>query len=150
MPRPLKPAIDPASLQRRHAGLRLKAVRHMLSRPVEAMANLMGLSTKAYQAYESGQNLITPMPAYRLMVMERVPMEWLYAGDLRRADHDIAQMLTTSSAEVGAVVGGPVPEFPMQTDHVLRAPAAPPRRRPSTLQLHEDQAPPPGRTDPPR
>lgn len=122
----------------------------MLQRPVEQMASLLGISTKAYQAYESGQNMITPMPAYRLLVIERVPMEWLYAGDLRRSDHDVAQMLEAAAAEVGAVVGGPVPEFPMQTDHVLRAPAAPPaRRRSAARRLHEDQAVAPTRTEPP-
>lgn len=78
------------------------------------MAHLMGLSLKAYQAYEGGQNLITPLPAYRLFALERVPMEWLYAGDLRRADYELAQRLAEAAAQVGATIGGPVPEF--QTD----------------------------------
>ena len=133
MPRPKKPAIDPASLQRRHAGLRLAAVRKMLSRSAAEMAHLMGVSMKAYQAYEGGQNLVTPLPAYRLFVLERVPMEWLYAGDLRRADYDVAQRLTEAAAEVGATIGGLVPEF--ETD-ARPDPPRPPRR--PLRSLHED------------
>lgn len=134
MPRPKKPVLDAASLIRRHTGLRLAAVRHMLGRSAPEMAHLMGISTKAYQAYESGQNMITPLPAYRLFAIERIPMEWLYAGDLRRVDYEVAQRLTDSAAAVGATIGGPVPEFP--TD--ARAdPARPPRLPPRSL--HETQ-----------
>jgi transcriptional regulator with XRE-family HTH domain len=134
MPRPKKPALDAASLLRRHTGLRLAAVRHMLGRRAAEMAHLMGLSLKAYQAYESGQNMIAPLPAYRLFALERVPMEWLYAGDLRRTDYDIAQRLTESAAALGATIGGPVPEFPTDArDNPARPPPRPLRS------LHEPQ-----------
>ncbi|MFN6998893.1 MAG: helix-turn-helix domain-containing protein [Elioraea tepidiphila] len=128
MPRPKKPALDPASLLRRHAGLRLAAARHTLGRSAAEMAHLMGLSLKAYQAYESGQNMIAPLPAYRLFALERIPMEWLYAGDLRRTDYDLAQRLTESAAVIGATVGGPVPDFRTEArDNPAGPPRIPPR-----------------------
>lgn len=133
--RPKKAPVDAASLMRQHAGLRLAAVRHMLGLPAEAMANIMGVSKKAYQAYESGQNAIQPLPAYRLLVFEKVPMEWLFAGDLRRTDFEIGQRLTDEAGRLGAAIGGPVPDFP--TPNRPHPPAAPRAHIPRTV--HEEQ-----------
>jgi DNA-binding transcriptional regulator YiaG len=136
MGRPRKVTIDPASLMRQHIGRRLHAVREALGLRAEAMANMLQVSLKAYRAWESGQNVLPPLTAYRLLVLEKVPMEWLYAGDLRRADYDLAQRLTAAASEVGAAIGGPVPEF--TTDN-RPEPAGPPRRR--GVALHEDSEP---------
>ncbi len=111
---------------RQHIGRRLAAARLALNLSAEAMAHTLGVSKKAYQAWEAGQNTLPPLVAYRLFALEGIPMEWIYAGDLRRAEYARAQAITEAAAAVGAVIGGAVPQF--ETD-AIPAPAAPPPRR---------------------
>lgn len=135
MGRPAKPRTDPLDLAKRHQGLRLKAARLVLGLQVEEAAALAGVSKKAFEAYESGQNFMQPLTALRFFQRTEIPMEFIFGGDLRRTSYDLAQQLTEACTTTGAAIGGSVPEWPMATE---RAPAHIPKRSRRGGALHED------------
>lgn len=134
MGRPRTEKLDPASRMKDQMSRRLKAALLACEIDKHLAAKLTGVSLKAWEAYESGQNMVPALVAYRFYVKTNIPMEWIYAGDVRRVEYDLAQKLIQAAAEVGAVVGGVEAEFPMQTE---RAPAYTPRP-PGRRHLHED------------
>lgn len=148
MPRAQKPApttFEPASEAKRQSGLRLRAARMTLGLTVEKLAEAIGSTRSAMTAYENGQNMPDPLAMARLLRRFGIAMEWIYAGEIRNVrDYDFQEALLQRAAEIGAVVGAPFAEFPMQVEHSGRQPAAAPRRRkPPGATLHDQQDPPP-------
>jgi transcriptional regulator with XRE-family HTH domain len=145
MPRPVRnaPAFDAASEAKRQAGLRLKAARLTLGLSAEVMATELGLTRTALTAQENGQNTPDPLVMARMLRRFGITLEWIYAGELRYVrDFDFQEALRAKAAELGAVVGAPVAEFPMEVEHLGRQPgAAPKRRRPPGATIHEPPAP---------
>lgn len=115
MGRPRKIRTDPASIRREHMGKRLRAARMLADLTAAQAANIVGLSLKAYDAQESGQNNVSAEVAYKMFLQTDVPMEFVFAGDLRRAPYGMAAKLVALCAELGAAVGGTAPEFPMES-----------------------------------
>lgn len=134
MGRPAKPRTDPLDVAKRHQGLRLKAARLVLGLEVDEAAALAGVSKKAFEAYESGQNFMQPLTAFRFFQQTEIPMEFIFGGDLRRTGYELAQQLTEACATTGAAIGGSVPEWPMAAK---RAPGRIPKRTSRGGTLHE-------------
>ncbi len=124
------------------AGLRLKAARVALAMRQESLANAVGVGRTALANWESGR-----MPDVHAMIRlnERfgIPLEWIYEGRLRTVPFDLAERLQAACAEVGAVVGAPAAEWPMQVERQpgvarLKAAARVPHQRPARPRtLHE-------------
>lgn len=96
-----RPAHEPPPNTPKHrAGRRLRAVRDMLGWPTELMANTLGVSVKALQAYEGGQNSPGTDVLFRLWDRERIPMEFISHGDARRVEFDLLRRLVASGAEI--------------------------------------------------
>ncbi|MBR0653383.1 helix-turn-helix transcriptional regulator [Roseomonas terrae] len=146
VPRPVKPAprvFEPASEAKRQAGLRLKAARLALGLSAEKLAEAIGVTRGALTAYENGQNMADPIAMARLMRRFGISMEWIYAGEIRHVrDYEFQELVLGHAAAVGAVVGAPFAEFPMQVDVGVRPPAkAPTKRRAPGATIHESQDP---------
>ena len=129
------------------AGLRLKAARLALDvERQDVFAAALGVSPTAYGNYELGKRLPDAAMLVRLLAKSGIGADWVYAGSLAGVPFDIAQILLEKAAEVGAVVGGPVAEWPMATAAGARprpAAAVPQRRhRGGRVTLHERQEPP--------
>lgn len=146
MPRPVKPApnlFEPASEAKRQAGLRLKAARLALGLSAEKLAEAIGVTRGALTAYENGQNMADPLAMARLMRRFGISMEWIYAGEIRHVrDFEFQEAVLRHAAEIGAVVGAPFAEFPMQVVPDGRQPGkVPPKRRPPGATIHDPQDP---------
>lgn len=142
------PRKPPSSEIDRNAGLRLRAVRDTfaLDGPINQafFASRIGVERTALANWEGGK-----LPDVRAMVRLNqwigIPLEWIYLGQLAHVAFDLADRLVARAAELGAVVGGPMAEWPMEVRSRQglsgsRQPAAVPHRR-STVVLHEAQPP---------
>ena len=110
------PKKSPASEIDRMAGLRLRAVREAWD-PAgvirqETFAAKIGVNRTALANWEAGR-----LPDVRAMVRLHewlgIPLEWIYLGEYRRLDYDLADRLMAAAGALGAAVGGPTAEFPM-------------------------------------
>lgn len=131
------------SEMKRQAGLRLRAVREHLELKQETMASLLGCTRTALANWESGVRMPDVAAMVRLYTRTGITLEWIFAGSLRELGYEKSFELERIAAELGAVVGGPVAEWPMEVERrpgsrAHQQPAAVPRRRPkSTGWLHE-------------
>ena len=128
-------------------GLRLAATRNVLGLTQEAMAAAVGVERNTYANWEGGSRLARVPPMLKLLERFGIPLEWIYAGRLGGVPYDIAQALEAKSAELGAVIGGSVAEWPMAVDSPLkpqgaRRPAGRPPKAPKARVLHEVAEPP--------
>lgn len=106
------PKKPPASDLDRNAGLRLRAAREVLGFKQEQLANRIGVGRTALANWEGGK-LPDIRAMVRLLQETGIPLEWIYAGSLQRVDYDLAEELRAKAAQLGAVVGGAVAEWPM-------------------------------------
>lgn len=130
------------------AGLRLKAARLALDVPrADVFAAKLGVSPTAYGNYEKGERLADAAMLVRLLEKSGIGADWVYAGSLAGVPFELAEILRQKAAEVGAVVGGPVAQWPMATERkpLPTTPAAIPPKRPKhgRVTIHEPQEPPP-------
>ena len=135
------PKKPPASEMDRNAGLRLRATREVLQLKQEQLANMIGVTRTALANWEGGK-LPDVRAMVRLLQETGIPMEWIYAGSLQRVDYDLAERLRAKAAALGAVIGGPVAEWPaarVRRDllSVPRDPAATPSISSRGRTLHE-------------
>ena len=141
------PRKPPASEIDRNAGLRLRAVRETFSPdgPInqEFFAAKIGVGRTTLANWEAGK-----MPDSRAMVRLNlwigVSLDWIYVGEIGRISFDWAERLRQRAAELGAVVGGPVAEWPMAVrarpgPEGMRSPAAVPKTKRRTVTLHDAQ-----------
>lgn len=122
------------------AGRRLRAAQLALRRGVTELANAIGVQQNTFSNWMAPDNKRMPdqIAMFRLWQNFRIPMEFIYGGDTSRIEYDLREQIIEAAAEVGAVIGAPVAEFPMQAEHTGRQPAQPPkRRRPPGATLHE-------------
>jgi transcriptional regulator with XRE-family HTH domain len=130
-----------------HVGRRLVAVRRLLGVQQLPFANAIGVEPTALSNWENGKRLADTVAMIRLSQRFQIPLDFIYAGQLRGFDFEDGERLREICAELGAAIGAPAPEFPMQADAAagIRAHREPghvpkPRRRGGTL--HETQAKP--------
>ena len=136
----------PAESERvRQAKLRLRAVQRTLDLRNADMAHELGVQENTYANWIGAdpKRGIPEAAALRLWQRWRIPMEFIYGGDLTRTEYDLAAKLREACAQEGAVCDAPMAEFPMQTEHTGRAPARVPPKRRGNFTVHEGQAPPP-------
>lgn len=119
------------------AGLRLRAVREHLGIGQEAMANVLGTTRTALSNWENGERLADVAAMVRLYTRTGITLEWIYAGSAREMNYEKGEDLIAKAAELGAVVGGPVAEWPQEVERrpgiqSLKPPAAAPRKRTSS------------------
>jgi hypothetical protein len=132
------------------ASRRLRAAQRALDLRNVDMAKMLDVGENTYGNWvgSNPQRMLPEIAMLRLWQQTRIPMEFIYGGDISRTDYEMAEKLKAACAIEGAVIGAPVAEFPMQTDHIGRPPARVPRRAPRTT-LHDQQAPlPPGFAEP--
>jgi transcriptional regulator with XRE-family HTH domain len=130
MPKPLA-----SSELMTQAGLRLRAARQVLDVSQEVLAAQIKVERAALANWEQGSRLVSVLAMMRLYQRFGIPLEWIYCGELRQVPYEIGEQLKDEAAKIGAVVGGPVAEWPMA---VVRRPglaaqkpaAAVPRKRP--------------------
>lgn len=138
------PKKPPISEQDRMAGLRLRAVREAWDErgviKQETFAAKLGVTRTALANWEAGR-----LPDVRAMVRLYdwlgIPLEWIFLGQLRHVDYGLAERLAAAAAALGAAIGGPAPEWPMQVERRAglassRPPASIPIRR-RRITLHE-------------
>lgn len=138
------PKKPPSSEVDRMAGLRLRAVREAWD-PAgvirqETFAGKLGVTRTALANWEGGK-----LPDVRAMVRLNawlgIPLEWIYLGEYRHVDYDLADRLKDAAASLGAAVGAPVVEYPMAIERkpglaAHRVPGHVPVRR-RRVTLHE-------------
>jgi transcriptional regulator with XRE-family HTH domain len=132
------------------AALRLRAARMALGiERQEALANKLKVTASAYNNWETGARMPDIAAMVRLWEATGIGPDWIYAGSLNGVPYSMAERLKECSAEVGAVVGGAVAEWPMAAERAAlpKPAAAVPARRPRHITLHE---PPPLGPEPPR
>lgn len=124
------------------ASRRLRAAQLALGKRNADMAAMLKVGENVYGNWVGAnpKRRIPEMAMLRLWQHTRIPMEFIYGGDLSRTEYELAQKLIEACATVEAVIGAPAAEFPMQTEHTGRKPAAPPRRPPGVA-VHEPPAP---------
>lgn len=129
------------------AGRRLRAVREALNIGQAAFGHILGVERTTLANWEAGR-----LPDVRAMVRLwqklGVPLEWIYGGALRGVPYEVGQILEARAAELGAVVGGAVAEWPMEVERrpglqSLATPAAVPGRLGAKRTLHEPPPAPP-------
>ena len=125
----------------RQAGLRLRAVREALTLDQPRMAAELGVSRSALAMYEVGDRPMAVPFLVRLFLRFHVGPDWIALGLRRGLDYDVGPDVEAKAAELGAAVGGPVPEWPnaVNSQGVARAPGHRPRR-PAGRTIHEDNA----------
>jgi transcriptional regulator with XRE-family HTH domain len=123
-----------------HVGRRLVAIRRLLDVQQLAFANAIGVEPTALSNWENGIRLADPVAMIRLSQRFQIPLDFIYAGQLRGFDFEDGERLRELCAELGAAIGAPAPEFPMQAEAAegIRAHRKPghvpkPRRRGGTL-----------------
>lgn len=101
------------------AGLRLRAVREAWDQAgvvkQESFANGIGVTRTALANWEAGK-LPDVRAMARLYEWLGIPLEWIYLGQLRHVDYDLAERLRDAAARLGAAVGGQTPQWPMQIE----------------------------------
>lgn len=110
-PMPRKP---PMTELDRHAGLRLRAVRDVWDEagPVrqETFAAKLGVTRTALANWEGGR-----LPDVRAMVRLHewigIPLEWIYLGQLRHVERDLAKRLEVRCSLLGADLPELRPDF---------------------------------------
>ena len=116
---PAMPKKPPASELDRMAGLRLRAVREAWD-PAgvikqESFAAKLGVTRTALANWEAGK-----LPDVRAMVRLYdwlgIPLEWVFLGQLRHVEYELADRLQQASARLGAAVGGPTVEWSMAVE----------------------------------
>lgn len=123
-------------------GRRLHATRIALGiERQEVMANLMGVQLSTYNNWERGIRMASTDAVVRLLGKTGIGLDWIFAGEMRSLPYDVASKLNEASAEIGAVVGGPIAS-PALTRHSLSEPgvARIPPRKPRSWALHENEA----------
>lgn len=136
----------PSSMLARQAGLRLRAAREVIGLTQEQLAKQLGIGRTALANWEGGR-LPDVRAMVRLLSDFGISLEWIYAGSLARVPYDDARALEAAAAELGAVVGGPVAEWPSavrQRDALLpaaRQPAQAPAATRRSRTLHERPEP---------
>ena len=131
------PVTPRASEIKTQAGRRLRAARLMLGfERQEGFANLIGVGVSTLSMWENGERLCDPLAMTRLWQKTKIGPDWIYAGSLAGVPYDRAQELAAKAAEIGAVMDGPVAEFPREAEHAARRPAAAPKR-PAGRVLHD-------------
>jgi transcriptional regulator with XRE-family HTH domain len=143
---PEMPKQQRPSEMKEQAGRRLKAARLALDVDrQDVFAAALGVTATAYGNYEKGDRLPDAAMLVRLLALSGIGPDWVYAGSLAGVPYELATTLRAKAAEVGAVVGGPVAEWPMAAaaKALPRPAAAVPAlpRTPRRATLHE---PPPG------
>lgn len=123
------------------AGRRLRAVREALGWGQERFADEIGVTRTALANWEGGTRLPDVLAMVRLFRKLGVTLEWIYAGEVRHLEYDLAQQLIERAAALNAVVGAPTAEWPMEVatrngPHGGAQPARAPRKR-SSGTLHE-------------
>lgn len=129
------------------AGRRLEVARKALGvEKQEAFARLLGVAATTYNNWAKGERMPDVSAMVRLLDKCDIGPDWIYAGSLRGVPYDKAETLKTVAAEMGAVVGGAVAEWPMTTERraLPRPAAAVPRRAPRNTTFHERPSKPPG------
>jgi DNA-binding XRE family transcriptional regulator len=127
-------------------GKRLKAARLAVGDLLKVemtqdmMAHVIGVTRAALSFWERGERLAAVPAMLRLEERFGIPVDWIYTGRLRIVPYDVAAALERCAAEVGAPIGGPVAEFPMETAPERGRPAARTPRRQGPKWLHEDPA----------
>lgn len=124
-------------------GLRLRAVREVMSLNQAEFGRLLGVTGNAIGNYERGDRVPDPLAVMRLEMRFGFPMNWIFAGQLRNfGDFDRAAEIEAKAAELGAVIGAPVAEWPMalptENGQPIRIPGHKPRRKGGAQGLHED------------
>lgn len=124
------------------AGLRLRAVREHFGITQDAMAHLLGVQRTAYANWESGERLADVGAMVRLYQKHGITLEWIFAGSLREMPYDLGEALRAQAGRLGAVVGGPVAEWPQQVERLpgiagARPVAAVPAQPKGRRTLHE-------------
>lgn len=109
---PAMPRKLPTSELDRHAGLRLRALRDVWDEfaPIkqETFAAKMGVARTALANWEGGR-LPDIRAMIRLNAWINIPLEWIYLGDLRHVERDLAKRLEIRCAQLGAHVKGADP-----------------------------------------
>jgi transcriptional regulator with XRE-family HTH domain len=119
-------------------GLRLRAARLIHALDQAPFACAFGVSPSALGNWERGEKLADVLAMVRMAERFPITLEWIYAGQLRHMDFDVQQRLLMKAAEIGAVVGGSVAQWPMQA-HERGAASAPKAPTHSGGGLHEAQ-----------
>ena len=115
----LMPKKPPTTENDRMAGLRLRAVREVWDPQgvikQETFAAKIGVERTALANWEAGK-----LPDVRAMVRLYdwlgIPLEWIFLGQYRHVDYDLADRLKDAAARLGATVGGPTTEWPMAVE----------------------------------
>lgn len=128
-----------------HVGRRLVAIRRLLDAQQLPFANAIGVEPTTLSNWENGSRLADPVAMTRLMVRFRIPLDFIYGGQLHGFDFEDGERLRTICADLHAAVGAPAPEWPMQLDQhtpkPARRPGHVPRVRRDNRRLHEGQDP---------
>ncbi len=145
---PQMPKKPPASDIDRMAGLRLRAVREVWDErgviKQETFAAELGITRTALANWEAGR-LPDVRAMVRLFTWLGIPLEWIFLGQLRHVDYDLADRLARAAGNLGATVGRPAPESPMQVERragvAAQRPVAsvPTRRRRVTLHAPQQE-----------
>jgi hypothetical protein len=146
---PGMPAPEVPSEMILQASRRLRAAQRALGLRNADMAALLKVGENVYGNWvgSNPKRRISEIAMLRLWQLTRIPMEFIYGGDISRTDYDLAEKLKVACAIERAVIGAPVAQFPMETDHTGRPPARVPRAaRASTM--HEPPPGPPGFAEP--
>ncbi len=93
------PKKAPASLLDLESGLRLHATRLALGRGQQDFAVLLGVGRTTLANWEGGK-LPDVRAMVRLLDAEGVPLEWIYAGMLRRVEAELSEKLRVELSEL--------------------------------------------------
>lgn len=98
----------------REVGLYLEAVREALGQSQEAFATSLGLSPNRYNQYERGKRTLAPDIARRIRTQWGISLDYLYSGEIRRLEHDLAEKVKAKIIPPDEPVNGmkivPVPK----------------------------------------
>lgn len=94
-----------ASEIQRHAAQRLKAARLALGfASQEDFAKHLGATRTQYGHWEQGTRMPGVHAMLRLLHHFGIPLEWVYAGQLRHVPHSLAAALIKHAEELGAPI----------------------------------------------
>jgi transcriptional regulator with XRE-family HTH domain len=107
----------------------------------DALAREIGCERTALANYETGSRPAPPGAVARFANKYGLSMDWFYLGRTSGLSKGIAPDVEAAAAELGAVVGAPVAEWPMAVSQeaVPRLPGKAPRRKATHATLHEAQ-----------
>lgn len=143
----MMPKKPPATEIDRMSGLRLRAVREVWDPQgvikQETFAAKIGVERTALANWEAGK-----LPDVRAMVRLYdwlgIPLEWIFLGQYRHVDYNLADRLKEAAARLGAAVGAPSKQRPMAVERnpglaAHKVPGQVPLRRPRGI-LHEPKS----------